>query len=652
MNKLYWLILPAIFCAGPCLGEERWWMDAPIRLVQTNLRETDSALDVKRLAQQLAEFPANTLLFGMGGIVAHYPTKVAFHYPSPYLPPGRDTFGEMLKEAHARGIRVICRFDFSKAQKPVFDAHPEWFFRKANGEPVIYNGLYSTCINGGYYGEQALKILTEALDRYDIDGLFFNGLGNGTADYSGNPVGLCHCDNCRTRFQARYHRPVPVTPDAGYRSFMASAKQEVVAAISELLHRKRPRAAFINGSEGITSESNTALDRPLPLWPYSASDNVNRARNSELSKMAFNLCIGFVAIPYRFVTVPAAEVQLRQFQNMAHGAGPTFVAVGTLDQEDQSGIIAARAPFQWHAEHEDLYVGQQSAARVLLLHGRQESYRGFFRMLSEQHIPFAVSDNFKWIDDPSRDYQLVISSDGATAELDRYVRRGGRLLAAGAKEPALRLGKVVRKWTETQSAYFRIRDREMFPSLGSTQLLFVNGEYLEMEPAGKPLLTLIPPSMFGPPEKVHINRVETDKPGLLLTDYGKGRVAYIPWDVGGLYYEHSSPGHAGLVTDVIDRLLPAGRQLRTNAHPLVEITVMRQPKRGRTIVHFVNLSGHSSTAYFAPVEMRDIEVELAEDFGHARSAALNQELPVSRDGQYHKFSLPRLGKYDAVVLEK
>ena len=94
-------------------------------------------------------------------------------------------FGEVLRNAHARHIRVVGRFDFSKTQKAVFDAHPEWFFRKANGEPVIYNGLYSTCINGGYYREQAMKILAEALERYDVDGLFFNMFGNQSRDYSG-----------------------------------------------------------------------------------------------------------------------------------------------------------------------------------------------------------------------------------------------------------------------------------------------------------------------------------------------------------------------------------------------------------------------------------------------------------------------------------
>jgi uncharacterized lipoprotein YddW (UPF0748 family) len=110
----------------------------------------------------------------MGGIVAQYPTRVSYHYPSAFLPPGRDLFGDVLREAHSRGIRVIGRFDLSKTQKPVFDAHPEWFFKRANGEPAVYNGLYSTCINGNYYRQRAMAILTEALERYEVDGLFFN----------------------------------------------------------------------------------------------------------------------------------------------------------------------------------------------------------------------------------------------------------------------------------------------------------------------------------------------------------------------------------------------------------------------------------------------------------------------------------------------
>ena len=169
-------ILWIAIAASAAQAQPRWWLEEPIRLVQTNLRETDASLDPDRLVAQVAEFRANTLLFGLGGIVAYYPTNIPFHYASPHLPRGRDLFGAVLRAAHARGIRVIGRFGLTKTQKPVYDAHPEWFFRKANGEPMIYNGLYSTCINGGYWREHSKEILSEALERFDVDGLFFNGM--------------------------------------------------------------------------------------------------------------------------------------------------------------------------------------------------------------------------------------------------------------------------------------------------------------------------------------------------------------------------------------------------------------------------------------------------------------------------------------------
>jgi hypothetical protein len=157
--------------------------------------------------------------------------------------------------------------------------------------------------------------------------------------------------------------------------------------------------------------------------------------------------------------------------------------------------------------------------------------------------------------------------------------------------------------------------------------------------------------MFGPPEKVWVDKVETEIPGLAFADLGRGRVAWIPWDVGGLYYRHSSPGHAGLIADVIDRLLPSGRQLRSNAHPLVEITVMRQPERDRTLVHLVNASGHADTAYFDPIEMREIGIDLAGDFARAQAMVLGETLAVTRSGGRSRFALPRLGAYEVVVLE-
>jgi hypothetical protein len=629
-------------------------MREPIRWVQTNLRETDAALDAKHLIDELADYHANVLHFSMGGIVAHYHPQVPFHYASAYLPAGKDLMGEIVRLAHARGIRVVGRFDLSKTQKQVYDAHPEWFFRKANGEPVIYNGLYSTCINGGYYRDHAMKILAEALERYDVDGLFFNMFGNQSRDYSGNFVGHCYCDSCKRMYRKMYAKELPAQEDAQYRQFMFRCSGDVAAEIGKLIHAKRPNAGYFNyiqeSTDGIMSESNTAVSRPLPLWPYASSDNVNRARNSEPTKMSVNLNMQFIDFNWRFATVPAPEITLRAWQNLAHGGALTLAVNGTLDHEDRQAIEAARPIFRWAAEHQQYYTGQESAARVLLLGGAaatgrsysQASYRGMFRFLSEEHIPFAVSDNMKWLG--KREFDLVIATDWAPPELSQYLAKGGRLLVVSPRQPEIATPRVITTHKSAQS-YFRVRNYELFPSLKLTNLIMLDGDYTEVEGDGSNSLSFVPSSMIGPPEKIHVDMTNTNKTGIVF--FNDGRAAWIPWDLAGLYYRHSLPAHAGVLRDVVDRLLPK-RQLRTSAHPLVEMTLMRQ--RDRHLLHLVNLSGHSDTAYFDALPMSGIRVQVAGSFKSAHGVSTGKDLPLTRAGDYTEFVVPSLGQYELVEL--
>jgi hypothetical protein len=643
-----------VTCAA---AQEGWWMNEPIRWVQTNLRQTDAGLDASRLAAQLADMRANVLLIGMGGIAAYYPTKVEFHYSSPQLPPGRDMFGDVLREAHARKIRVVGRFDFSKTPRTVFDTHPEWFFRQANGQPVIYNGLYSTCINGGYYRVQAMKILSEALDNYAVDGLFFNMFGNQARDYSGRPVGLCHCDVCKRLYRERFHKDIPDNPDDDYRRFMFTSSREVAAAIGDLIHTKRPQAGYFNYiqeyTDGIMSESNTAVARPLPLWPYSASDHVNRARNSQPGKMAVDLNMQFVDYWWRFATVPQAEIALRAWEDLANGGALTFETNGTLDLQDRQALDTAKPIFRWAAENEQYYVKQTSAARVLLLGapasaGRaynEESYRGLFRLLSEEHAPFAVSDNMDWLG--KRNFDLVVASDWAPAGLRQYAEQGGKVLIVSAAKPEFDVAPVVHMDSDVRG-YIRIRDHAAFPSLKETDLAMLEGPFTAVKIDGPHALTLIPPSMIGPPEFVHIDMKDTDTPAIATIRAGKGTVAWIPWNLARMYYRYSLPAHAGLFRDVMDHLQPQ-RQIRTNAHPLVEMTLMHQ--RGRTLLHLINLAGHSQTGYYAPIPMEGIRVQVAGEFKTAKTVRSPGALPVHANEGYSEFTISRLSDYELVVLE-
>ena len=355
-------------------------------------------------------------------------------------------FGDVLREAHASKIRVVGRFDFSKTRKEVFDAHPEWFFRQANGEPVIYNGLYSTCINGGYYRVQAMKILTEAL-RSTMSTACSSICSATSRATTAASMSASATATRASDYTARSSRKrFPQTPDDDYRQFMFTSSREVAAAIGELIRTKRPKAGYFNYiqeyTDGIMSESNTAVARPLPLWPYSSSDRVNRARNSQPSKMAVNLNMQFVDFWWRFATVPRDEIALRAWQNIAHGGALTFEVNGTLDLQDRQALETAKPIFRWAAENEQYYVRQTSAARVLLLgiaagHRprvySEEPYRGIFRLLNEEHIPFAVSDNMDWLG--KREFDVVIATDWAPAGLKEYAERGGKVLIVSAAKP-------------------------------------------------------------------------------------------------------------------------------------------------------------------------------------------------------------------------
>ena len=642
---------------GPSTTEPGWWMTEPIRWLQTNLRETNAALNPKKFIEDVAKFNANVLMVNAGGITAYYPSNVEYDYVSPYLPEGQDTFGEVLKEAHAHKIRVVSRWDFSKTHKDVYDAHPEWFFKMADGQPAIYNGLYLACINGDWYHKKSIEILTEALDRYDVDGCFFNMFSNPATDYSERPLGLCRCDNCERLYRERYHRGVPDAPDADYRAFLHDASVDVSLKIRTLLKSKRPKAALAGTSVEIGDiaygESNTAVRRPLPLWPYTASDNTNQWRNSFPDKGVVCQGMSFVDFPWRFATEPQPEIRTRIWQDVANGGAAAFNLHGTIaEQQDRMAINVAIPAYGWLKQHEEYFVGQTSEARVVLLAPRgngvgyqisQNSYRGLFRLLTEQHIPFAAMENLDWLG--KRDADLVISPGETPAALQSYVQNGGRLIVASASAPAFELAPSVKLWKSPDGAYFRIRNKALFPSMKEIDVVFMYGDYLQVQSADAPI-TFIPPAMYGPPELVDVDWKDTDDPGLVMKDMGKGKVAWLPWDIGGLYYRHSSEAHSKLLSDLIDAMLPSGRQLTSNAHPLVEITFMRQGDRN--LMHFINLTGHSDTAYFNPVPMTNIQVRVKGNFTSGHAIRSGQTIAVTNDGGFAEFTLPSLDEYEMI----
>lgn len=175
-----------------------WWMEKPYRMVQNNLRDIDGAMDVDYEVVMLKKLGANVVQVGCGGISAYGPSQLACQRPTPYLQ--GDKFGEIVEKCHAAGIRVIARFDISKVHKDYLQTNPDWFTRRADGDPAYFEDCAAVCVNGAYQQERILDVLREAMTNYSLDGIFFNIPGYPTTDYDGNYVGICQCENCKRRF--------------------------------------------------------------------------------------------------------------------------------------------------------------------------------------------------------------------------------------------------------------------------------------------------------------------------------------------------------------------------------------------------------------------------------------------------------------------
>jgi len=334
---------------------------------------------------------------------------------------------------------------------------------------------------------------------------------------------------------------------------------------------------------------------------------------------------------------------------MANGGALTFEVNGTLDLQDRQAYETAKPIFQWAASNQEHYAGMKNAARVLLLTSAasraSDAYRGVFRLLTEEHIPFAASENLDWLG--KREFDFVIAVDSAPRALQQYVEQGGHLLIASSRAPQFEVARVLENAPDVKG-YLRVRNHARFPSLADTDLLMLDGPFTRVEGDGAGSLSLVPPSMIGPPEKIHVDMRDTTTPGIVQKAMGKGTVAWLPWELGALYYRHSLPAHAALFRDVANALLPE-RQVKTNAHPLVEVTLMRQAEN--TQLHLINFSGHSQTGYFAPLPMREIRVEVLGAFTSARTVRHPETLKITRRGGYSEIIVPELADYELVVLK-
>ena len=460
---------------------DKWWL-APHRMLQTNLREIDATMDIDRYVQDVKELGADVVLFNVGGIVANYPTELEYHWRNTFMQ--GDLVGTVLPRLHAEGIRVIGRFDFSKINEQYAAAHPDWLYVSEKGEHVNYNGQVHTCVSGGYQQEYMFKILGEAIDRYTLDGVFFNMIGYQRSDYSGNYHGICQCDNCRRLFQEYSSMDLPAhqSESPEYRKYVEFTRMMIdrqFHRVNSFLKSKRPDLAICtytsSGVDVIRKESN----RPLGQGPYHDTDKAKWTLLTCGERQLANAAVHFIEIPYRHAAVSPYLTARRLWQHMVNGAWLDFYCIGPLQrQEDRTNLNVLKELFQFHKNNEHWLVGTLPAGQVGVVRRGDSEYEGIVEILAENHVAYELTEieagqlaPFPIVIVPDADR---IAAQQATL-LDDYVAQGGRLLLTGRIPNKLRcLTDATYQHTMTveQGGYIRIRpeDREDLQDLRLEEL--------------------------------------------------------------------------------------------------------------------------------------------------------------------------------------
>lgn len=705
------VVISFILLALGCAREERiyvpenivwpsdipWWRANNLRVIQTNLPAYEAALNVDSLVADLQHFSANTLIINAGGIMAFYPTKLQYHYTNPHMQP--NMLQEVIEKCHNAGIRVIVRFDFSRAHKSIFEAHPDWFYISPKGERIINEDLYVVSINAPYEQEWMFKIIDEVIESYPIDGIFINMPGYQTRNpYLGVYHGIDqnpHDQKAFAEFSGGLKLPLEENPNdpvfRKYQEFKQHTINDLMRRLHELVKSKNEQIAICTYMPDYVDiiRHESQANHALPYWPHNAFDNVTNTRTSHPNHIVSNASIQQISFQSRYNAVEPEEVMIRFYENIAAGSGLDLSLMGDFrDYEDERNYEAIRTVYAHHKKFEPYYGNYTSPAEILVIapgnwpggEAAQE-YRGIQFMLKEAHLQYDIIEvgQIPNLRDAIRKYKVIIIpeipslSPDAVGALAEACKQGTNLVATNrsfsGNPDALRdlFGATADKVDHDGAGfYLNPANKSVFKRFELQTLLFwkFNLGLYNFDEADNALLPILTPGRPGPPEKVG-GHEPTGYFAMGVKNHPQSKAVLLPMNVGKLYYLHGYEQHKNIVLDAIDYIFPeAGQLVRTDAHPRVEVILQHFRKNtpenfGRKdadgmIVHLVNITGFSGSTYFEPLEVRDINFSIRSDFKPSRVWTMTNEKKVDfrwEDGAVH-FTVEELGEFEGVVVER
>ena len=687
---LSWLLVlncALLFFFGFCMeanGSE-WWKNRPLRIYHPNMREVEADdFDVKDFIAECKSLHAEAVVFSTGGIYAFYQTQVPYHVKSPHMK-DRDLLKEVIEEAKANGIKVIARFDFSKARQNLLEHRPEWFYLGMDGKPQQRRGgLYQTTVFGGYQNEEfAIPALREILSGYEVDGFHLNAPGFGGTAFDEATIRKYSIPTSREA-QRRWREEKLASQMKKYRQIIQQGNPEALF-MAEINSPESPGWGMSRGfnhellAEGYTNLLSTA-GRPddedlyrLRWWVGLTADWSHASKSETSGLPLINLKVGYHK--GKLSLKPVEEYAFYCYQALAHNAGikaPTYGLLGNMPDPRTFSMIAE--VFRFMEQYELYLTSAEPIAPIALIwpigefaYGDEGSWRdemlGLYRFMVSRHILFEIVLPHRIPKNLKQRYHTIVLPSATIlnasniASLIAFIKTGGRLVLMDAVPdkpmPTAFTRLLGGRWEvkSTESAYAvlkpSLRSKLPGPIMLSGKIRHVVPPkksrvwyYSSPTPGGSHIPECFPVLEKGNRAVVYSIKID------------EGEVAYFAGGLGTMMWKNDLPDYSTILEKMIYPESSGGRLLMTDAPSTVNVTAYRI-KTGITI-HLVNGTGKTPLDRVVPVGPIRIRLQgTTEKRVKLYAPGEGTDLLESYSKSGHtKVIIPKLEAYGLVVVEK
>jgi hypothetical protein len=641
-------------------------------------------------------------------------------YPSRHLPPhpelgDRDVLRELLKACAKYGLQVFPYNAFYHYMLPeTRERYPGW--RMVNSDGSFRE---QACQNNPHFVQTFCEACQEIVQNYTVAGMYFDGPGelqNHQTERGLVRHPYCYCAFCREIYRSRYDGEMPLDANADHDPDLRNRMLEVhmqgmenlTRAVYKTIKAVRNVPVLVNACDpverfirhGSILQSDGALMAEIHRTT-TFMEGLRRTKvGAAFGKAAWCYCpIG----PHeQLVTYDDLETKLFGLTQLAHGGTPIIETLQSYLYDD-TGLDAVRQLFAHMQQHELIYTSyapvpflgvlssRQTAQKFSALETRNRSghwgneyFSGIFASLTHAHQHFSVLLDHHLQPEQLQPFKAIVLpnitclSDRQVETIEQFVRNGGGLIATHHTSlyDEKGRGRGDFAFKDLFKAHY-IRDQELtFGKLGdgdpylligethpiatgmkSNQLLFCerqNYPVVEVQAEGKVIAKMYLQNVG---ERMHpIDYAEARHAGIIISQYGKGRVVYCIPPIDMVYFRREFHLVRRLLSQAVD-WVTCNQAPFTIEAPLSVVANLTENKT-RRLLHLINYAGNRQEHLKAKVEwvapLHGIRIPCRQREGmrltDVATLMTKKALPfVSRDG-FDVIELPELNEYEALLL--